>query len=48
MKGDTNTILLVLALAFAIAGGVMAGLTRAWAVVLVAVGAALIALTLLF
>jgi len=48
MKGDTNTILLVVSLALAIAGGVIAGIARAWAIVLVAAAAAVVALVLLF
>ena len=48
MKGDTNTILLVVSLALAIAGGVIGGIARAWAIVLVAAAAAVVALVLLF
>lgn len=42
------TVFLVLALAAAIAGGVLGVIARAWAVVCVAVSAALIAAALLF
>lgn len=45
---DTSQLLLIIALALAIAGGVIAGIARAWAVVLVAASAALVCLTLLF
>jgi len=45
---DQNTILLVISLALAIASGVMGVLAKAWAVVLVAVAAGIIAAVLLF
>lgn len=43
-----NTVLLVIALALAIAGGVLGAVTRAWAVVLVAAAAVILSLVLLF
>ena len=42
------TILFVIALALAIAGGVLGVIARAWAIVCVAAAAALIAVALLF
>jgi hypothetical protein len=48
MKGDQNTILLVVALALAIASGVLGVLAKAWAIVLVAVATVVIAAVLLF
>jgi hypothetical protein len=43
-----NTVLLVISLALAIAGGVLGAVARAWAIVLVAAAAAIVALVLLF
>jgi hypothetical protein len=43
-----NTVLLVIALAFAIAGGVMGVMAKAWAIVLIAAAAVLVAVALLF
>jgi hypothetical protein len=47
MKGD-NTVLLVIALALAIAGGVIGFTQKAWAVVLVAAAAAILVAIELF
>lgn len=45
---DNNTLLLVVALAFALAGGILGVVQRAWGVVCVAVAAVILAAIQLF